>query len=41
MTPFKATGPQGSYGKTQFLQDMGLTVADEAAVQAAYPGDAA
>ena len=41
MTPLEATGPQVLNGSTQFLQDAGLTVAAEAAGQAAYPGNAA
>jgi hypothetical protein len=41
MTPLEATGPQVYYGSTQFLQGAGPTVAAEAAVQAAYPDDAA
>jgi hypothetical protein len=41
MTPLEATGPQVLYGKAHILQDVGLTVAAEAAVRAAYPGDAA
>jgi hypothetical protein len=41
MTPLETTGPQVFYGKTHILPDVGLTVAAEAAVQAAYPGDAA
>jgi hypothetical protein len=42
MTPLKATRPQVFCGKTDILQDVGLTVAAEAAIQAAaYPGDAA
>jgi len=41
MTPLEATGPQVFYDKTHALQHMGLTVAAEAAVRAAYPGDPA